>query len=338
MKRNIIILSVMSFLLSATLLYFFVENVYKEGLLRQENVLQSNMVSDIELISPEIKTAFMKSDDISLLYNIEKIGKIGNVKEAFIIDDNLNILIHNDSSKWNKKYDDDVYKNLVTLKNKSLQKLPNNFYVYSVPLNESSFLCVKFSFEENYNNFKRWKIKLYVYGFIVSFIILFIVYYLSKFLFLYPFNKAKKYLSLNETSKKTIYYDIVNMAVSCRNLSGENMSNDDSQDLKNLVNTIFKTYLNLSDDIFIIFDNKANLIYCMDEDKIILQNQEIGAHAVNLIKNSQLLKNISDVLENSSQVINTDISGYKINITPLCDEEDNFVAIIISGNMRKDTF
>ena len=297
------------------------------------------MVSDIEIISPEIKTAFMKSDDISLLYNIEKIGKIKNVKEAFIIDGNFNILIHNDSSKWNKKYDDDFYKNLITLKNKSLQNLQNNLYIYSVPLNESSFLCIKFSFEEIYNSFKRWKIKLYVYGFIISLIILFVVYYLSKFLFLYPFNKTKKYLSLNETSKKTIYYDIVNMAISCRNLSRDNLSDDDyGQDLKKLVNTIFKTYLNLSDDIFIIFDNKANLIYCMDEDKIILQNQEVGAHAVNLIKNLQLLKNISDVLENPSQVINTDISGYKINVTPLCDEDDNFVAIIVSGNTRKDTF
>lgn len=337
MKRNIIVLSLISFLLLSVLVYFFIEVIYKEVLLLQENSVQSSIVSDIDIMSPEIKAAFMKSDDISLLYNIEKIGKIKNVKEAFIIDSNLNVLIHNDSSKWNKKYNDDFYKNLVTLKNKSLQNLQNNLYVYAIPLNESSVLCVNFSFEKIYNDFNRWKIKLYVYGFILSFILLFIVYYLSKFLFLYPFNRTKKHLSLNETSKKTIYSDIVNMALSCRNLTKENISENYSQDLKKLVNVIFKTYLNLSDDIFVILDNKANLIYCIDEDKIVLQNQETGSHIVKLTKNSQLLKNVSDVLENPVQVINTDISGYKINITPLRDEEDVFVAIIISGNIRKDT-
>lgn len=337
MKRNIIILSLLSFLLSAALLYLFIEIVYEERLSLEKDSLRANVVSDVDLMSPEIKTAFMKSDDISLLYNIEKLGKIKNVKEAFIIDGYLNVLIHNDSSKWNKKYNDDFYRNIVTLKNKSLQTLSLGEYVYCVPLNETSVLCAKFSMEDTYNDFKRWKIKLYVYGFIISFILLFIIYYLSKFFFLYPFNKTKKYLSVNDTSKKTIYSDIVNMSLSCENPSHGNVDVN-NESLMSLTNTVFKTYLNLSDEIFIILDNNAKLVYCMDKEKTVLENQEINSHIVKLTKNSQLLKHVSDVLENPSLVINTDISGYKINITPLIDEEDNFVGIIVSGNIRKDMF
>ena len=57
-----------------------------------------------------------------------------------------------------------------------------------------------------------------------------------------------------------------------------------------------------------------------------------------LIRNSEILKSVSWLLENPSEVINVDISAYKINITPVKDDQDDFVGIIISGNTRKDTF
>jgi len=338
MKRNIVILSILSFLVSATMLYFFVEIIYKEKLDYQISLVQENIVSNIELISPEIKTAFSKSDDIALLYSIEKISKIQSVIETFIINKDLNIVIHNDSTKWNKKYEDNFYKEVVTLQDTSIKNIDAKTLVYSLPLNETSVLCVKFSLESVYKNIENWKIKLYVYCFIISFLLLFIVYYLSKFLFLYPFNKTKKYLSMNNTSKKTIYSDIVNMALSCNENQDFKVDEDDDSSLQNLIDAVFKSYISLRDEIFIVLDNKARLVYCVDEDNIILENKEIGSHIVELTKNSNLIKNISNILENPTDVINVDIDTYKVNITPLKDEQDYFIGIIISGNTRKDTF
>ena len=102
MKKNIIILTILTFLCLSGLLYGFVEIVYNERVSLQETSSESNTVSFIELISPEIKTAVMKDDDIALLYSIEKLSKVKTVKEAFILDKDLNVVIHNDSSKWNK--------------------------------------------------------------------------------------------------------------------------------------------------------------------------------------------------------------------------------------------
>lgn len=338
MKRNIIILTILSFLFSATLMYFFVEIIYKERLLVQTKSTQSSIVSNIELISPEIKTAFSKPDDIALLYSIEKLSKIKDVKEAFIINSDLTVLIHNDSAQWNKKYDYDFYRDLVKQTEMSIKNIDQNTLMYSLPLNETSMLCVKFSLESIYSSLKMWKIKLYVYGFIVSVLLLFVIYYLSKFLFLYPFNKAKKYLSLNNTSKKTIYYDIVKMALSCddSNATQNNESNDLT--LRNLMNAVCKSYVCHGDEIFVILDSNAKLVYCVDDNNVVLDDKQIGEHIVKLTRNSEILKNVSSLLENPADVINVDVSAYKINITPIKDDEDNFIGIIISGNTRKDTF
>ncbi|MCR4662269.1 MAG: hypothetical protein K5622_00080 [Endomicrobiaceae bacterium] len=337
MKRNVIILSVLSFLFSALLLYCFVEILYKERLSIQTKDAQENIVSNIELTAPEIKAALSKTDDISLLYSIEKLSKIKFVQESFIISSDLNILIHNNSEKWNKKYDQDFYRELVKIQEMAVRNIDQYTLVYSLPLNENSFLCVNFSLEPIYDSLKFWKIKLYVYGFIVSLLLLFIVNFLSKLLFLYPFNTAKKYLSLNKTDKKTIYYDIVKMALSYNNNTDDDPENNTLK-LKSFMNELCKSYLSYSDEIFVILDNNAKLIYCSDDNNVVLDEKTIGEHIVKLTRNSEILKSVSELLEKPSDVINIDISSYKINITPVKDEQDNFVGIIISGNTRKDSF
>ena len=336
MKRNIIILSILSFLVSATILYLFVNIIYKERINYQIKAVKQNVISNIELTAPEVKTAFSKSDDISLLYSIEKISKINNVIETFIINKDLNIVIHNDSTKWNKNSSDNsLYKEIVSLQKVSIKNIDLQTLVYSLPLNETSVLCVKFSLKSVYKSMKSLEIKFYAYGFIISFLFSFIIFYLSKFLFLYPFNKTKKYLSMNDTSSKTIYSDIVNMAL---NLDFKTEINSDDSSLKHLIYTVFKSYISIRDEIFIVLDNKAKLIYCIDENNVILERKEVGLHIVELTKNLNLIKNISSILEKPTDVINIDIETYKVNISPLKDDVDNFIGIIISANSIKDKF
>ena len=319
MKKNIIILSILSFLVSATILYLFVNIIYKERINYQIKAVKQNVISNIELTAPEVKTAFSKSDDISLLYSIEKISKINNVIETFIINKDLNSL----------------YKEIVSLQKVSIKNIDLKTLVYSLPLNETSVLCVKFSLKSIYKSMKSLEIKFYAYGFIISFLFSFIIFYLSKFLFLYPFNKTKKYLSINDTSSKTIYSDIVNMAL---NLDFKTEIDSDDSSLKHLIYTVFKSYISIRDEIFIVLDNKAKLIYCIDENNVILERKEVGLHIVELTKNLNLIKNISNVLEKPTDVINIDIETYKVNISPLKDDVDNFIGIIISANSIKDKF
>ena len=104
------------------------------------------------------------------------------------------------------------------------------------------------------------------------------------------------------------------------------------------MNVLCKAYLSYSDDFFVVLDSNARLIYCSDDNNVVLDEKTIGEHIVKLTRNSEILKSVSALLENPDDVINVDISAYKINITPVKDEQDSFVGIIISGNTRKDTF
>ena len=122
--------------------------------------------------------------------------------------------------------------------------------------------------------------------------------------------------------------------------SGNADANDENAvlKLKNFMNTLCKSYLSYSDEIFVILDSNARLIYCSDDNNVVLDDKNVGEHIVKLTRNAEILKAVSQLLENPDEVINVDISAYKINITPVKDEQDDFVGIIISGNTRKDTF
>ncbi|MFA7675595.1 MAG: hypothetical protein WCY38_05965 [Endomicrobiia bacterium] len=333
MKRNIIILSMLCFVSLAVLMYFLVELVYINRLNKSINIAEDTSISLVDIISPEIKASFLKTDDISLLYSIERLSKIKNVIEVFILDKDLNISIHNDSSKWNKKYSDNIYVNAMASKNKLIQPFQSSYNVlYSLPINENATLCSIFSLNDIYNDFKIWKIKLYVFTFILSLIISICVYYLSILLFLRPFIKTKKYLSLNEKNKKTIYSELINMVTINNKTDDIDCKNDK---LKELLNYILKSYLQHSDDVFIVLDNTAKIIYCFDTDKVLLNKQDINIHIVNATKNIDIIQNISKIVENPESIVNIDIENLKVNLIPIKNESDNFLGILIVGNSIK---
>ncbi|MFA6614011.1 MAG: hypothetical protein WCS83_04435 [Endomicrobiia bacterium] len=333
MKRNIIILSMLCFVSLAVLMYFLVELVYINRLNKSINIAEDTSISLVDIISPEIKASFLKTDDISLLYSIERLSKIKNVIEVFILDKDLNISIHNDSSKWNKKYSDNIYVNAMASKNKLIQPFQSSYNVlYSLPINENATLCSIFSLNDIYNDFKIWKIKLYVFTFILSLIISICVYYLSILLFLRPFIKTKKYLSLNEKNKKTIYSELINMVAINNKKDDMDCKNDK---LKELLNYILKSYLQHSDDVFIVLDNTAKIIYCFDTDKVLLNKQDINIHIVNATKNIDIIQNISKIVENPESIVNIDIENLKVNLIPIKNESDNFLGILIVGNSIK---
>jgi len=317
----------------AVLMYFLVELVYINRLNKSINIAEDTSISLVDIISPEIKASFLKTDDISLLYSIERLSKIKNVIEVFILDKDLNISIHNDSSKWNKKYSDNIYVNAMASKNKLIQPFQSSYNVlYSLPINENATLCSIFSLNDIYNDFKIWKIKLYVFTFILSLIISICVYYLSILLFLRPFIKTKKYLSLNEKNKKTIYSELINMVAINNKKDDMDCKNDK---LKELLNYILKSYLQHSDDVFIVLDNTAKIIYCFDTDKVLLNKQDINIHIVNATKNIDIIQNISKIVENPESIVNIDIENLKVNLIPIKNESDNFLGILIVGNSIK---
>ncbi|MFA7074345.1 MAG: hypothetical protein WC234_04045 [Endomicrobiaceae bacterium] len=335
MKKNIVILSTICFIFTSFLLYVFIEYVYVNRISLALSSAQKTSISLVDAISPEIKASFLKPDDISLLYSIERMSKIKNITEVFIIDKQMNVLIHNDSSKWNKKYNEDVFVNAVSSKDKMLQKLNTSSFVYSLPINENSFLCTIFSLDEILNNFKIWKMKLYVLAFVLSFAVTFCIYYLLKFFFLRPFLKAKKYLSLNERNKKTIYSDLINMAFQTSEIANEKLDNIESKSGK--IKELFKyalERLQYSGNVFAVLDDSARILYCFDPDKNIFDKQDINSHIVNAVSKAGIIQTISKIIADPHLTEELDIENLKVQLIPVKNESGGFIGILITANIK----
>lgn len=336
MKKNIFFASFFLFILLSIGLYFITEYIYTNRLNNDLNILKKNSLSVIETISPEIKAASLKADDIALLYNIEKISKLNNIQEAFIINKDMEVLIHNDSTKWNKKFDEQIYQNTVEMPNKLIQNISNHKFLYSLPINDNSTLCVTISLDKIFNEYNTFKIKLYVIFAIFVILLIFIFHKLLNFFFLRPFYKTKQYLAVNENRKKTIYWELIDMAR--KDIITENSQVTDEQlekeNIKELMNFTLENNLMQENDILAILDTSTKIIYCKDKDKALFEEQKTNTHIVNATTNVEVIKNISQTVEKAAQAqeIELSIPNLNIKIVPVINNHNVFVGIIIKGN------
>ncbi|MDD5020813.1 MAG: hypothetical protein PHR82_01600 [Endomicrobiaceae bacterium] len=333
MKRNIIILSLISFFVTAGLSYFIVEMLYKNNLKQSLNYLKDYSVSIVDSLAPEIKTSFSKSDDIGLLYSINKLSKFKNITESFILNKDLIVVIDNDSSKWNKKYPQSIYQNAVSAKSNLLATFPDfSGFLYSIPIDDTNTLCAIISAQNISAQLNGWKIKLYVFSFIVSLILAFFIYYLSKILFLIPFNKTKKSLSLKDKMPKTIYSQLIDMVmVDVSNLSNDlNAINDTSNLSKQLLAYVTEKYMYIQYEVFAVLDSNAKIIYCIDKNNILFGDKNINTHVFNATNNAVIIKNISTVLEKQEK-ISFSIDDIAINVIPVKNQEKTLIGIVIEA-------
>lgn len=336
MKKNIFFVSFFLLILLASCLYFITEYIFSNRLNFNINSLKENSFSYIEVISPEIKAAFLKADDIALLYNIEKISKLNNISEAFILNKNMEILIHNDSQQWNKKYDSIIYQNAIDSNKKTIQNISQYQFLYSLPINDSSILCVNISFDKLIKDYTNFKIRLYILFGILTLLIVFISSKLLNFFFLRPFNKTKQYLAMNETKKKTIYSEIVNMARKDIENNNEQITDEqlDKENIKDLFNFVLKNSLEQENNILAIFDTSTKTLYCKDKDKVLFEEQRNNTHIVNATTNVKLIKAVSEIMEKRNLATETEIteSNLNIKIVPIINDKNIFIGTIIKAN------
>jgi hypothetical protein len=332
MKRNIIFLSLIVFFITAGISYFVIEILYRHNLKESMNYLKDYSVSVVDSVAPEIKTSFSKSDDIGLLYSINKLSKLKNITESFILNKDLTVVIHNDSSKWNKKYSEPIYQKAVS-EQSGITPLSNSAgFLYSIYIDDTNTLFAVISAQNILAKLNGWKIKLYVFSFVLSLIFSFLMYYLSKFFFLVPFNKTKKALSMKDKMPKTIYSQLVDMVmVDVNNLSNDlNTINDNSNLSKQLLAYVAEHYMHIQYDVFAILDGNAKIIYCTDKNSVLFGDKNINTHVFNAVNNADIIKHISSVLEKQEKV-SFKSENLKIEINPVKNEQKTFVGIIIEA-------
>ena len=270
--------------------------LYKNNLKESLNALKDYSVSIVDSVAPEIKTSFSKSDDIGLLYSVNKLSKFKNITESFILNKDLTVVIHNDSSKWNKKYSEPIYQNAVSAKSGIVTPLPNSAgFLYSIQIDDANTLCVISSAQNILAGLNGWKIKLYAFSFVLSLIFSFCIYYMSKILFLLPFNKTKKALSMKDKMPKTIYSQLIDMVmVDVNNLSSDlNVASDNSNLTKQLLAYVAENYISVKSDVFAVLDSNAKIVYCLDKNSFLFKDKNLNTHIFNAINNAVIIKNIS---------------------------------------------
>ena len=275
----------------------------------------------------------------------------------------MEILIHNDSTKWNKKFDEQIYQNAVETSNKLIQSISNYKFLYSLPINDNSTLCVNISFDKILSDYNSFKIKLYIIFGVLVLLILFLTSKMLKFFFLRPFNKAKQYLSMNETKKKTIYWELIDMArkdivTESSQITDEQLDKENIKELfdfalekffkqenKGKMASINKLVDISTGDLIIECDSddyfykdsfkliKQKYLDCKDVDTALFEEQKLNTHIVNATTNIEIIKNVSEIVEKAAKAQEIELSmlNLSIKIIPVNNSKNIFIGIIIKG-------
>ena len=257
MRKNIFLITSISFILLLAVLYSFINvdcNTSLKNAIKDE---QNNSLAYLAIAASELKSNYLKADDISVLYLTEYFAKIKNISEVFILDKDLTVVMHNDSNKWNNKMFGDIYDNIVKSTEQLTQQVNNKSIIYSLPIDDTSFACFVLSFEDIINNYSVKKNKLYLYSLILSLIVSIIIYLLCYTLFLKPFIKTKQILTVQGNDNKTIYSELTDMAKE-GNITKRNHKFQPQNILPVLLDKINSTKKNIA----AVLDENANIIYC----------------------------------------------------------------------------
>ena len=327
MKKNIFILTILSFILIFISLFISI-NVYCNSMLKTllENAKQTTL-SYLKIAASEIKNYFIKSDDIPLLYSTEYISKIKNISEVFITDKNLTVLMHNDSNKWNTKVYGDVYTNAINSNEQIIQQINTGKMLYSFPIDENAVAFIVLTFEDIIDDYNTLKNKLYLYSLILSFILSVILYLLCSILFLAPFIKTKKILTLQGNNKKTIYWELVDMA-----RKSENKYNKQELDFLKILKEIIDKLNKWKNDVVAVLDNKATVIYNSEQKTEIFNDSKTNVHIMEATNNMEIIKTVSNLMEEKSSTEEIELPSLQLKISAV--KHNNVLSAIIITTLK----
>jgi hypothetical protein len=335
MKKNIIALNLVFFLILAGLFYLLALQLakYKSADLQHLTIEKARSAVNVSLSS--IDRALKNSDDIALLTYIESIAKLENVTSAFILDNNNTVIIHNNTNEWNSIRKDEIYDMAINYNGELLQLSHDRDHIlFSAPLYGSNTLCCIFSTQKASENAGYWKIKYMTAAAAAAIGLIIILYLLSKLFILLPFNRTKKRLELSsvENIKDGKYDEITDLfATESEKLTRKIKA---LQEDKSSLTKIIGYYSGMSAknySLFVILDSSNNIVYFYDTtEKFLKKDIREGINILEASELTEILKIISDANDNPGKELSCDING--ISVTTVSIPENGKVsATIIKG-------
>jgi hypothetical protein len=193
MKKNIIFLSLLSFVFICGIFYPLNKFLSKDKAKDLKTLTVERAKSSIKAITPYLNKAIENSNDTNLITYIEAAAKIENITTCFILNKNGKIIIHNNVREWNTEKDSNIYNKAIAQRIELLQQMSDeNFLLFSEPIAKNCTLFCIFSIQKANKMAKYWEIKYYTICLLIAFLIAIAIYFFSKLLVLLPFNRTEK--------------------------------------------------------------------------------------------------------------------------------------------------
>jgi hypothetical protein len=332
-KKNIIFLSFFLLIILCAIFYPLTNILFKNKAKELEFLETEKVKAQINALLPYFNKALENSDDINLITNIENLSKLENITSCFILDSKKKVLIHNNTSQWNKEKNSQIYNTAITKKAYTIQKTGNTeILLISQPLILDYTLCCIVSIKKALENAKYWQIKYFTTAISSTILILMSFYFLAKLIILLPFNRIKKSLEnqyLKDYSDNN-YNEITEIFIKQKDKESKKMQMllQENKSLNEIIKYVQDEHKenNLA---LIILNSFKQIIYAYDDTKVFLkENFKINNHIFENSSNTTLINIVSFLNQNLNDEIIEHFQNFTITAQTIKDSNTLFGIII----------
>ncbi|MDR1417778.1 MAG: hypothetical protein LBI80_01250 [Endomicrobium sp.] len=333
MKKNIIFLSFFLFIILCVVFYPLTITISKNKAKELQFLETEKIKAQINALLPYFNKAIENQDDINLIINIENLLKLENIISCFILDSKNKVLMHNNTSQWDKEKNSQIYNTAITKKAYTVQKTDNiEILLISQPLISDYTLCCIVSIKKALENAKYWQIRYFTISISSTILILILFYFLAKLIILFPFNRIKKSLEDQYLKDYTDnnYNEITDIFIKQKDKEFKKMQIL-LQENKSL-NEIIKYIQNEQKEnnlALIILNSFKQIVYAYDDTKIFLkENFKINNHIFESSTNTVLIKIVSFLNQNLNDKVIEHFQNFTIKAQTIKNNNILFGIII----------
>jgi hypothetical protein len=333
MKKNIIFLSFFLLIILCTVFYPLTIAVSKNKAKELKFLETEKVKAQINALLTYFNKAIENQDDINLITNIENLLKLENITSCFILDSKNKVLIHNNTSQWDREKNSQIYNTAIAKKVYTIQKTDNaEILLLSQPLISDYTLCCVVSIKKALENAKYWQIRYFTISISSTILILILFYFLTKLIILSPFNRIKKSLEDQYLKDYTdnSYNEITDIFIKQKDKESKKiqMLLQENKNLNEIIKYIQNEYKenNLA---LIILNSFKHILYAYDDTKIFLkENFKINNHIFESSSNTTLINMISFLNQNLNYEVIEHFQNFTITAQTINNNNTLFGIII----------
>jgi hypothetical protein len=302
------------------------------------NFIIETVTTEVQVSLYSLNMAIDSSADVQLFNILGSITKTNNVVTSFITDNNLKVVM-GDNSALNKikKISDTSYKKALSQKDPLLQKISSddNIYLYSAPLSENLTIFTVFSTQAELNMIENLRLIYFIGAIFLSGLFTLGLYFLLNKFLLKPLQQTKIKLEQGKLDevKDSNENEIIGIFLEeIKNLKKNiNLLSADVMSLGNILSHYHRKYEN-NLSAFIVLNSVSNMLYAEDKTGKILKNNFVPkSNIVEALIIAELMKTIEKSYETPNKEIIETIGDIEFSVITLFENQSIAATIIAAA-------